>query len=180
MNWIFRYLKGTAEHEILFSRQSWTNSVIGYVDADYASDVDDRRSTTGYLFTLSRGPICWKSTLQSIVAMSITETEYMVVAEVAKEALWLKGLVKELGLNQSGVQMHCDSQSSIYLTKNQVYHTKTKHIDVNFHKIRELIVSRDIVLEKVHTSENAADMLMKSVTTAKFKHCLDLTNVCSL
>ena len=103
MKWIFRYLKGTAEHEILFSRQPKTNSVVGYVDADYAGEVDNRRSTTCYLFTLSRGPICWKSTLQSIVAMSITEAEYMAVAEAAKEALWLKGLVKELGLNQDGV-----------------------------------------------------------------------------
>uniref|UniRef100_A0A2N9HFB8 CCHC-type domain-containing protein n=1 Tax=Fagus sylvatica TaxID=28930 RepID=A0A2N9HFB8_FAGSY len=157
-----------AEHGILFSRQPGTNSVIGYVDADYAGDVDDRRSTTGYLFTLSGGPICWKSTLQSLVAMSTTEAEYMVVAEAAKEALWLKGLVKELGLNQSGVQMYCDSQSAIYLAKNQVYHASTKHIDVRFHKIRELIVTGDIVLEKVHTSENAADMLTKPVTKAKF------------
>uniref|UniRef100_A0A2N9GRU3 Reverse transcriptase Ty1/copia-type domain-containing protein n=1 Tax=Fagus sylvatica TaxID=28930 RepID=A0A2N9GRU3_FAGSY len=176
----FRYLKGTAEHEILFSRQPGTNSVVGYVDADYAGEVDDRRSTTGYVFTLSGGPICWKSTLQSIVAMSTTEAEYMAVAEAAKEALWLKGLVKELGLNQGGVQMHCDSQSAIYLAKNQVYHARTKHIDVRFHKIRELIVTGDIVLEKVHTSENAADMLTKPVTTAKFKHCLDLVNVSSL
>uniref|UniRef100_A0A2N9F5E5 CCHC-type domain-containing protein n=1 Tax=Fagus sylvatica TaxID=28930 RepID=A0A2N9F5E5_FAGSY len=154
VKWIFRYLKGTAEHGILFSRQPGTNSVVGYVDADYAGEVDDRRSTTGYVFTLSGGPICWKSTLQSIVAMSTTEAEYMAVAEAAKEALWLKGLVKELGLNQGGVQMHCDSQSAIYLAKE----------------------SGDIVLEKVHTSENAADMLMKPVTTAKFKHCLDLVN----
>ena len=102
MKWIFRYLKGTAEHGILFSRQPETNSVVGYVDADYAGEVDNRRSTT-CLFTLSGGPICWKSTLQSIVAMSITEDEYMAVAEAAKEALWLKGLVKELGLNQGGV-----------------------------------------------------------------------------
>ena len=109
VKWIFRYLRGTVEHEILFSRQSETNSVIGYVDADYAGDVDDRRYTTGYLFTLSRRLICWKSTLQSIIAMSTTEAEYMAVAEAAKEALWLKGLVKVLGLNQSGVQMHCDS-----------------------------------------------------------------------
>jgi hypothetical protein len=180
VKWIFRYLKGTAEHGILFSRQPGTNSVVGYVDADYAGEVDDRRSTTGYVFTLSGGPICWKSTLQSIVAMSTTEAEYMAVAEAAKEALWLKGLVKELGLNQGGVQMHCDSQSAIYLAKNQVYHAKTKHIDVRFHKIRELIVTGDIVLEKVHTSENAADMLTKPVTTAKFKHCLDLVNVSSL
>uniref|UniRef100_A0A2N9GJC7 Integrase catalytic domain-containing protein n=1 Tax=Fagus sylvatica TaxID=28930 RepID=A0A2N9GJC7_FAGSY len=119
VKWIFRYLKGTAEHGILFSRQPGTNSVVGYVDADYAGEVDDRRSTTGYVFTLSGGPICWKSTLQSIVAMSTTEAEYMAVAEAAKEALWLKGLVKELGLNQGGVQMHCDSQSAIYLAKNQ-------------------------------------------------------------
>uniref|UniRef100_A0A2N9G1G5 CCHC-type domain-containing protein n=1 Tax=Fagus sylvatica TaxID=28930 RepID=A0A2N9G1G5_FAGSY len=90
------------------SRQAGTNSVVGYVDADYAGEVDDRRSTTGYVFTLSGGPICWKSTLQSIVAMSTTEAEYMAVAEAAKEALWLKGLVKEFGLNQGGVQMHCD------------------------------------------------------------------------
>uniref|UniRef100_A0A2N9HJ76 Integrase catalytic domain-containing protein n=1 Tax=Fagus sylvatica TaxID=28930 RepID=A0A2N9HJ76_FAGSY len=180
VKWIFRYLKGTAEHGILFSRQSGTNSVVGYVDADYAGEVDDRRSTTGYVFTLSGGPICWKSTLQSIVAMSTTEAEYMAVAEAAKEALWLKGLVKELGLNQGGVQMHCDSQSAIYLAKNQVYHARTKHIDVRFHKIRELIVTGDIVLEKVHTSENAADMLTKPVTTTKFKHCLDLVNVSSL
>uniref|UniRef100_A0A2N9J0X3 CCHC-type domain-containing protein n=1 Tax=Fagus sylvatica TaxID=28930 RepID=A0A2N9J0X3_FAGSY len=131
-----------------------TNSVVGYVDADYAGEVDDRRSTT--------------------------EAEYMAVAEAAKEALWLKGLVKELGLNQGGVQMHCDSQSAIYLAKNQVYHARTKHIDVRFHKIRELIVTGDIVLEKVHTSENAADMLTKPVTTTKFKHCLDLVNVSSL
>uniref|UniRef100_A0A2N9HHH9 CCHC-type domain-containing protein n=1 Tax=Fagus sylvatica TaxID=28930 RepID=A0A2N9HHH9_FAGSY len=167
-------------HAVSTVSSQGTNSVVGYVDADYAGEVDDRRSTTGYVFTLSGGPICWKSTLQSIVAMSTTEAEYMAVAEAAKEALWLKGLVKELGLNQGGVQMHCDSQSAIYLAKNQVYHARTKHIDVRFHKIRELIVTGDIVLEKVHTSENAADMLTKPVTTAKFKHCLDLVNVSSL
>uniref|UniRef100_A0A2N9FYY5 Integrase catalytic domain-containing protein n=1 Tax=Fagus sylvatica TaxID=28930 RepID=A0A2N9FYY5_FAGSY len=157
-----------------------TNSVVGYVDANYTGEVDDRRSTTGYVFTLSGGPICWKSTLQSIVAMSTTEAEYMAVAEAVKEVLWLKGLVKELGLNQGGVQMHCDSQSAIYLAKNQVYHARTKHINVRFHKIRELIVTGDIILEKVHTSENAADMLTKPVTATKFKHCLDLVNVSSL
>ena len=76
--------------------------------------------------------------------------------------------------------MHCDSQNVIYLAKNQVYHARTKHIDVRFHKIRELIVTGNIILEKVHASENAADTLTKPVTTAKFKHCLDLVNVSSL
>ncbi|KAE8712235.1 hypothetical protein F3Y22_tig00110259pilonHSYRG00008 [Hibiscus syriacus] len=71
--------------------------VVGYVDSDYAGDLDNRRSTTGYVFTLGRGLICWKSTVQSVVALSTTEAEYMAAAEAAKEALWLTGLVKELG-----------------------------------------------------------------------------------
>ena len=177
VKWIFRYLRGTTGHCIMLGSQQGDLSVMGYVDSDYAGDMDDRRSTTGYVFTLAGGPICWKSIVQSIVALSTTEAEYMAVAEAAKEALWLTGLVKELGIEQGGVQLHCDSQSAIYLAKNQVYHARTKHIDVRFHKIRELITSGQILLQKIHTSENAADMLTKPVTSDKFKHCLDLLNV---
>jgi hypothetical protein len=73
--------------------------------------------------------------------------------------------------------LYCDSQSAIYLAKNQVYHARTKHIDVRFYKIGELVVTVELLLKKIHTSENAADMLTKPVTADKFKHCLDLTNV---
>ena len=73
--------------------------------------------------------------------------------------------------------MHCDGQSVIDLAKNRVYHAKTKHIDVRFHKIRELMTSSQILLRQVHTPKNATDMLTKVVTTDKFKHCLDLLNV---
>ncbi|KAL0323637.1 UNVERIFIED_CONTAM: Retrovirus-related Pol polyprotein from transposon TNT 1-94 [Sesamum angustifolium] len=117
--------------------------------------------------------------VQSIVALSTIETEYMAVAEAAKEALWLSGLSKELGVEQCGVKLHCDSQSVLYLSKNQVYHARTKHIDMRYHKIRELIASGEIILQKVHTSENAADMLTKPLTVDKFNHCLDLLNVYS-
>ncbi|KAL0422287.1 UNVERIFIED_CONTAM: Retrovirus-related Pol polyprotein from transposon TNT 1-94 [Sesamum latifolium] len=96
-----------------------------------------------------------------------------------KEALWLNGLAKELGVDQGGVQLHCDSQSAIYLAKNQVYHARTKHIGVRYHKIIELIASGEIKLHKVHTSENAADMLIKPLTIDKFNHYLDLLNVYS-
>jgi hypothetical protein len=67
--------------------------------------------------------------------------------------------------------------SAIYLAKNQVYHARTKHIDVRFHKIRELVATNELLLEKNHTSKNAADMFTKPVTADKFKHCLDLINV---
>jgi hypothetical protein len=112
--------------------------------------------------------------------MSTKKAEYMAITKSTKEALWLNRLVKELGLNQGRIQMHCDNQSAIYLAKNQVYHARMKQIDVKFHKIRELIITGDIILEKIHTSENADNMLTKSVTAAKFKHCLDLVNVSSL
>ena len=96
---------------------------------------------------------------------------------MAKEALWIRGIVEELSVEQGGVEVHCDSQSAIYLAKNQVYRARTKHIDVIFHKIRELVASGEIILEKVHTSQNAADMMTKPVTADKFKHCLDLVHV---
>ena len=98
VKWIFRYLRGTTNYGIMFERQQDELSVRGYVDADYAGDLNDRRSTTGYVFTLAGGPICWRSMIQSLVALSTTESEYMAVAEAAKEALWLTGLVKELGI----------------------------------------------------------------------------------
>jgi hypothetical protein len=79
-------LKGTTNYDITFVRQKSDLSIVGYVDADYAGDSDDRRSTTGYVFTLAGGPICWKSMIQSTVAMSTTKAEYMVVAEAAKRS----------------------------------------------------------------------------------------------
>ena len=82
---------------------------MGYVDADYAQDLDDRRTIIGYVFTLGGGPICWKSMVQSLVTLSTIELEYMAIAEAAKEAIWLTGLVKELGIQKGGVQLHFDS-----------------------------------------------------------------------
>ncbi|KAE8719673.1 hypothetical protein F3Y22_tig00109926pilonHSYRG00011 [Hibiscus syriacus] len=148
VKWIFRYLKGTVGHGIVFGSQRDNPLVVGYMDSDYAGDLDNRRSTTGYVFTLGGGPICWKSTVQSVVALSTTEAEYMAAAEAAKEALWLTGLVKELGVQQGGVQLLCDNQSAIHLAKNQVYRARTKHIDVRFHKIRELVASGEVLFQK--------------------------------
>ncbi|KAL0349996.1 UNVERIFIED_CONTAM: Retrovirus-related Pol polyprotein from transposon TNT 1-94 [Sesamum radiatum] len=152
--------------------------VVGYVNSDYVGDLDDERSITGYICTLGGRPIYWKSTVQSIVALSTTEAEHMVVAEAAKEALWLNGLPKEFGVVQGGVQLHYDSQTAIYLAKNEVYHARTKHIYVRYHKIRELIASGEIILQKVHTSDNEVNMLTKPLTVDKFNHCLDLLKSC--
>ena len=90
----------------------------GYVDADYAGDLDQRRSITGYVFAVAGCTISWKAELQDTVALSTTEAEYMAAVEASKEALWLQGLVATFGVKQEEVKIHCDSQSAIHLAKD--------------------------------------------------------------
>ena len=108
--------------------------------------------------------------MQSIVALSTTEAECMAVIEAIKEAIWLHGLVEDLEIYQEHVSIFCDSQSAIYLAKNQVYHSRTKHIDVRFHFVREIIDEGYILLKRIGTTNNPADMMTKPVPLHKFKH----------
>ncbi|KAL2243390.1 UNVERIFIED_CONTAM: Retrovirus-related Pol polyprotein from transposon TNT 1-94 [Sesamum indicum] len=158
LKWLLRYLRGTDNIGINFSKFSDSVGLIGYVDSNYANERDSRKSTTSYIFTLWESCISWKSQLQHIVALSTTEAEYIATTEAFKEAIWLEGLVKEIGFLKKRLTVFSDSQSSIQLCKNPVFHDRTKHIDVRFHFIRD-IVSKDIIkLEKVKSEENPADM----------------------
>ena len=178
VRWILRYLQNTLDVGLTFEQdESLGQCIVGYCDSDYAGDLDKRRSTTGYLFTLAKAPVSWKSTLQSTVALSTIEVEYMTITEAVKEAIWLHGLLKDLGVGQKQLELYSDSQSAIHLAKNQVFHARTKHIDVRYYFVREILEEEEIVLQKIHTAENLADMLTKVVTRAKFEHCLDLVNI---
>ena len=106
------------------------------------------------------------------MVLSSTEAEYIALSEVIKEAIWLKGLLKDFGLSQKSVKIYCDNQSTIHLSKNQQYHSRTKHIDIKFHFIREQIEKQEVEVLKVHTSENTTDILTKVVTRTKFLKCL--------
>ena len=87
------------------------------------------------------------------------------------------GLVTELGINQGSVCIHCDSQSVIHLCRNQMYHERTKHIDVRFHFIRDIVEKGEIQVAKVHTSDNPADIITKAIPVSKFRHYLDLLKI---
>ena len=104
----------------------------------------------------------------------------MVATKAMKVAIWLKGLVGDLGLQHDGIIVFCDSQSTIHLTKNQMYHKITKHIVVRYHFISEIVSQGIVVVRKVATLDNLADMMTKLVLLGKFKYCLDLICVCSL
>ncbi|XP_047320502.1 secreted RxLR effector protein 161-like [Impatiens glandulifera] len=117
---ISMYLKGTSSYGIVFRGQRINAIVARYVDSDYVSDMDDIRSTIVFVFTLCGGPICCKSTHQFTVALSTSEEKYMAVAETVKEALWLNGLVKDLGIEEGKVQLLCESKNFISLENNKV------------------------------------------------------------
>ena len=100
--------------------------------------------------------------------------EYIGVTEVVKEALWLKDLVLEMGLTQEAVRVHCDSQSILLLVQNSVYYAKMKHIDIKYHRIRELMEEGEMKLVKVHIKENPVDALMKVLPRDGFRKCMTL------
>ncbi|KAJ9529140.1 hypothetical protein QJQ45_007820 [Haematococcus lacustris] len=159
------YLKGTADQGLLFGGVS---GLQGYSDADYAGDKDTARSTTGYIFTLNGGAISWSSRLQPTVAMSTAEAEYMAASSAAKEALWLRKLMRDLQLDASCVHLGCDNQAAIQLLHNPMATSRAKHIDVHHHFVRERISRGEVAFHYCHTSSMLADILTKPLAAVQF------------
>lgn len=104
--------------------------VIDYTDSDFSGSVDRRSSLTGYVFTLYGTAINWKSILQPMVALYTTEPKYIAITEAVKEGLWMRGFMRDLGLTQEVMEVYCNSQSVVHLTKHQVFNEMSKHIDI--------------------------------------------------
>eukprot|EP01018_Ginkgo_biloba_P035895 Gb_13769 [translate_table: standard] len=170
---VFRYLWGTTEYSICFhgTGDQHSLSIHGFVDLEWAGDVDSRRSTNAYVFTLNGGAISWMSKRQAVVALSITEVEYMAATHACKEAIWLNRLCSDIGLKQGAVTLSCDSQSAICLARNSTFHARTKHIDVQYHFVIDMVEDGKVMLEKVETVANVVDALTKPVSTTKFRWC---------
>ena len=112
--------------------------MVGYTDLNYAGCVDNRRSTSGYVFIFARATISWRSCLQDCTSSSTREAEYVAMSDASKETIWLACLVGDLDIQQIPI-LHCDSQSAIALAKNPVFHAKTKHIKVRYHFIQDVL-----------------------------------------
>ena len=134
-------------------------------------NIDSRKSTTGFVFTLGGTTIFLALNLQKIVTLSTTEAEYVVVTEAGNEMIWLHGFLDELGKKQEMGILHSDSQSVIFLAKNSAFHSKSKHIQTKYHFIRYLVEDKLVILEKICGSKNPTDMLTKGVTIEKLKLC---------
>ena len=169
VKWILRYLKGLLDRCLCFTGASL--KLQGYVDADFAGDINSKKSTTGFVFTLGGTAISWASNLQNIVTLSTTEAEQIVATEAGKEMIWLHGFLDELGKKQEMGILHSESESAIFLAKNSGFHSKSKHIQTKYHYIRYLVKDKLVIPEKICGSKNPTDMLTKGVTIEKLKLC---------
>jgi hypothetical protein len=171
---VFRYLCGTASYGLCYQGRPGLERVLdihGFVDADWVVDLDRRISISGYVFNLFGGVISWMRKIQVIVALSTIEIENMATTHASKEVVWLQRLCSSIGLVQQAVRIDCDSQSAIFMAKNPTYHSKTKHIDIQYHFVRDMVEEKKVLLMKVDTLKNVADSLTKSVSTENFSWC---------
>ncbi|KAH8152987.1 uncharacterized protein LAJ45_02574 [Morchella importuna] len=134
---VLRYLKGTLDWSLFYPKTQPT-ALIGYSDASYASDIDDRRSFTGHCFMLGEALISWRSYKQRSIATSITEAEYLALSDTSRQLIWLRNAIHELErkLNLSFI-LRVDNNGSLSLVKNPIFYKRSKYIDVHFHFVRE-------------------------------------------
>jgi len=147
----------------LIYRKTSEMSLLGYIDMDWAGDVNDCRSISGYTFVTAGAAISWSSKKQLSVALSSMEAEYMAAAAAAKEATWLKLLFSEIepSLSRTPVKLLIDNQLVMSLARNATFHDWTKHIAICHHYIREKVDEGEIILEYLPTAEQVADVLTK-------------------
>ncbi|GJR49939.1 hypothetical protein Tco_1400460 [Tanacetum coccineum] len=136
--------------------------------SDYAGDNHDRRSTSGGCQYLGRRLVSWQCKKQTIVAISSTEAEYVAAASCCAQVLWMQNQLLDYGFNFMNTEIHIDNESTICIVKNPVFHSKTKHIQIRHHFIRDCYEQRLINVVKVHTDDNVADLLTKGFDLARF------------
>lgn len=180
---VLAYLKGTIDLGIMFSSSATPGIEIhslnfqGYTDASFADNSIDRRSTSGYLFKLSNGAVSWKSRKQPVLATSSTEAEYVAYSIAAKEAVWLRNLLLQLGHSSPDIQkviIYGDNKPALALTVNPEHHSRTKHIEVQWHFVREQVKKGIVSLSYLPTGEMPADGLTKPLAGASFLRFITL------
>ncbi|XP_067132609.1 uncharacterized protein [Centruroides vittatus] len=173
---VFKYLKGTADVVLSYERNGEID-IVGFCDADYASDEDDRKSYSGYCFKIGNNLVSWSSCKQTTVSLSTCEAEYVAITEASKEAIWLKSLLREVLSGELKTETTCifsDNQAAICLANGEGSHKRAKHIDIKLHFVKDLVSEGKIKLKHISTENMPADVLTKALGPNKHKKCCKL------
>ncbi|GJT28044.1 putative ribonuclease H-like domain-containing protein [Tanacetum coccineum] len=164
---IFRYLKGKPSLGLWYSKDS-PLELVAYTDSDYAGATQDRKSTTGGCQFLGNRLISWQCKKQTVVATSTTEAEYVAAASCCGQVLWIQNQLLDYGYNFMNTVIYIDNNSTICIIENPVQHSKTKHIEIRHHFIRDCNAKKLIQIAKIDTEQNVADLLTKGFDAGRF------------
>ena len=167
---VLRYLRGTCDCKMVMGAAGSNIELHGFCDSDWASDVETRRSTTGYVFFIGSSPVSWCTQRQGTVALSATEAEYMSVSAAAREAVWLRSFLFDVGYPcQAPTKIRCDNKGAVSLTANPIRHRANKHIDIRHHYVRELVDRKKVTIIWTSSQNMVADIMTKPIPKVKFE-----------
>ena len=171
---LFRYLKGTMDYELVYQPSDEKELFVTYSDANHGACKDTGRSTGAYVVKIGTGAISWSSKLQSVVALSTTEAEYMAAVEAGKEIKWMRSLLGEFGIKVTQPStLNIDNQSAISVSKNPEHHGRMKHLDLKYYWLRDIVEAGVITPNHVGTNDMIADCLTKPLVRVKHEKCRD-------
>ena len=166
---ILKYVSGTYNYGLMYSH-GCEPALTGYCDADWASSDDDRKSTSGGCFFLGNNLVSWFSKKQNCVSLSTAEAEYIAAGSSCSQMIWMKQMLTEYNVTQDVMTLYCDNLSTINISKNPIQHSRTKHIDIRHHFIRDLVEEKTIKLEHVATEIQLADLFTKALDANQFEN----------
>ena len=166
------YCKGTIDYKLHFNANSGIQPFTTFCNASHGDCPDSGWSTGGYLTPIGGGAIGWSSKLQSVVALSTTEAEYIAAVEAGKEILWMRNILDEMGYTCTAPSpMLIDNQSAVSVTKNPEHHGRMKHLDLSFYWLRDAVDEQKLVPQHIPGTEQVADILTKPLPLPKVKFC---------
>jgi hypothetical protein len=165
---VLRYVKGTMNMGLIYRKSSDFN-LHGFSDADWAGDEMTRKSMSGFIFKLGDSTISWGSKKQSVVALSTTEAEYIALSLACQEAVWLRNLLGDFKLKQEETIIYEDNQGAITLSKNPSNHSRTKHIDIKYHYVRDLITRKEVNILYCPSKNMLGDIFTKGLPRGQFE-----------
>ena len=165
---IIKYVGGTCDYRLFYSKES-NLSLTDFSNFDWASNTDDRKSTTGVCFYVRANLVAWMSKKKNSMSLSTAEAEYIAAGSCCSQLLWMKKVLTDYGISQDTMVVYCDNSSAIDISKNHVQHSKTKHIEIRYHFIRDLVERKIVCLEYIPTERQNADIFTKPLDKSKFE-----------